>query len=559
MKRFSVIFLILTVAIPGIPSLLSAALYEQLVTSPLASSMGSAVTAYPPGAMAIHYNPAGLATIPGTRFDNGIGYVNTFREVSYHQAIDPTTGKPWAPFGGWFNHGIDPLDGMKGRQSSGFTIIPYIDLEIPYLITPGMGISYKPPDPKYSRWTFGFGQFATFGAGLKNSKGNPISYLGQKAFFIRMSFITPAIAYQLTDTVSIGAAVGLGPSVFMLETNMRTPNDMGALTGALGESTRGLEIPVVSELTLPPPWFNGGMTAYATHGHVKMMMEDYLTTSYNLGMLWQPYDWFAFGACYQSESEANMEGNFKFTYGSEFRRTVDWFGRSPMTIITSAIFDLPNKSVPFQKGTATMDLTWPARVQLGVKLRPVKQLTMTCDANWTDWAVQKAWVFQFDQKIQLLRFARMLGYRYSPDTQVIVHNFKNTWHMTYGLEIRPVNKFYLRLGYDARPTSVHNNLFGPLPFPDLKIYSAGIGLVVDDKPKPSPKNFKELQTQIEHPNEVNIVVSYIKLNDKTVKSNSSVNYNSTVFTNIVYNPYAGLDVHQEMHLWWFAINQIFKW
>jgi long-subunit fatty acid transport protein len=559
MKKPNNIFFVFLILMLYYPAILSAALYEQLVTSPLASSMGSAVTAYPPGAMSVHYNPAGLATIPGTRFDNSIGYASTYREVSYHQAIDPQTGKPWAPFGGWFNKGIDPLSGTKGKQSSGKMIIPYIDYEIPYLITPGMGISYKSPDPKYSRWTFGFGQFAPYGAGLKNLSSNPISYLGQSAFFIRMSFITPAIAYQLTDTISVGAAVGLGPSLFQLETNMRTPNDMGALTGALGEATKGLEIPVVSELTLPPPWFNGGMTPYATHGHLDLMVEDYITTSYNLGILWQPYDWFAFGACYQSESEANMEGDFKFTFGPEFRRTVDWFGRSPMTIITAAMFDLPNKSVPFQKGTATMDLIWPQRVQLGVKLHPIKQLTMTCDANWTDWAVQNAWVFQFDQKIQLLRFARMLGYQYSPDTQVIVHNFKNTWHLSYGLEIKPVDKFYLRLGYDARPTSVQDNLFGPLPFPDLKIYTVGLGIVVDDKPKPSPKNFKELQTQIEHPSEVNIVVSYIKLEDKTVKSNTSTNLNSTVFTNIVYNPYAGLDWHQEMHLWWFAINQIFKW
>ena len=553
--NFFLAFLILLL----LPDLLRAALYEQLVTSPLAASMGNAVTAYPPGAMTIHFNPAGLATIPGTRFDNAIGYVSTFREVTYHQAVDPLTGIPWAPFGGWFNKGKDPLDGAKGAQSSGNMIIPYIDVEIPYLITPAMAISYKTPDPKYSRWTFGFGQFATFGAGLKNLKSDPLSYLGQKAFFIRMSFITPAIAYRLTDTISVGAAVGIGPSIFKLETEMRTPNDMSALTGALGEATEGLEIPVVSELTLPPPWFNGGMTAYATQGHLNLMVEDYITTSYNLGLLWQPYEWFAFGACYQSESEANMEGDFKFNYGHEFRRTVDWFGRSPLTIITAAIFDLPTQSVPYQKGTATMDLIWPARVQLGVKLRPIKQLTMTCDANWTDWAVQKEWVFQFDQKIQLLRFARMLGYRYSTDRQVIVHNFTNTWHLGYGLEIKPVEKLYLRLGYEARPTSVQDNLFGPLPFPDLKIYTAGIGIVVDDKPKPTPKSGKELQAQIEHPNEVNIVVSYIKLEDKTVKSNTSINYNSTDFTDIVYNPYAGLDVHQEMHLWWFAINQIFKW
>ncbi|HPR03508.1 MAG TPA: outer membrane protein transport protein, partial [Deltaproteobacteria bacterium] len=425
------------------PAWAVAALYEQLVTSPLAVSMGSAVTAYPPGAMSIHYNPAGLANIQGTRFDNGIGFVSTYREVTLTQAVDPDTGKLWAPFGGWFNEGIDPLSGSKDKQESGYMIIPYVDYAIPYLLTPGMGVSYKPPDPKYSRWTFGFGQYAPYGAGLKNAGGDPMSLLGQKAFFIRMCFLSPAVAYKLTDTVSVGASVGIGPSLFYLQSKLRTPNTMVALTGALGEATEGLEIPVISELTLPPPWFNGGMTPYATQGSLEVMVEDYFTTSYNLGILWEPYEWFALGACYQSESEANMEGDFELRYGSEFRRTVDWLGRSPLTIITAAIFDLPYSSVPSQKGIATFNLTWPQRLQFGVKLKPVKQVTLTCDANWTDWEAQSQWKFVFDQKIQLFRFARMLGYQYSPDSQVFIHNFKNTWHLTYGCEIKPVEKLAL--------------------------------------------------------------------------------------------------------------------
>jgi long-subunit fatty acid transport protein len=559
MKRSCNIFLIFLISITLFPSLLSAALFEQFVVSPLAGSMGNAATANPPGALTIHYNPAGLATIPGTRFDNSLGYASTYRRLTLNQAIDPATGKLWAPFGGWFNKGKDPLDGSVSRQSSGYMVIPYIDLAFPYLFTPSMGISYKPPDPKYSRWTFGFGNFAPFGVGLKNTKGNPMSLLGQKAWMVRMSLITPAIAYKLTDTVSVGASVGIGPSMFVMELQMRAPNDMSALTGALGEATEGLEIPVVSELTLPPPWFNGGMKPYDIQGHLNVFMEDYFTTSYNLGLLWQPYDWFSFGACYQSESQAILEGDFKLDYGYQFRRTVDWFGRSPMTIITAAIFDLPTQSVPFQKGTATMDLTWPARLQLGIMLRPIKQVKLTCDANWTDWAVQKNWVIQMDQKLQFMRFTRMLGYRHSTDTLVIEHNFKDTWHLSYGLEIKPIEKVALRFGYDPRPTSVRDNLFGPLPLPDIKIYSAGIGIVVDDKPKPAPKNMHELTQQINHPNAIDINVSLIKLEDKTVRSNGSRNLNSTSFTDIVYNPYAGLDWHQKMHIWWFSLNQVFKW
>jgi hypothetical protein len=206
-----------------------------------------------------------------------------------------------------------------------------------------------------------------------------------------------------------------------------------------------------------------------------------------------------------------------------------------------------------------MDLTWPARVQLGLSLRPIKQVRLNCDASWTDWEAWKNFVIQFDQKIQLFRFARMLGYRYSPDTMVVNNNFKNTWHLSYGTEIKPTEKLALRLGYDHRPTSIPAKYIGALPLQDIYIYSAGIGLTVDDKPKPVPKNFKELEDSLKHPQSIDLTVSYIKMEDLNVKANSSVNLNSTSFTDIVYNPYAGLDVHQEMHVWWIGLNQVFKW
>jgi long-subunit fatty acid transport protein len=552
-------YLLVVILFLTAPPVSHAGLFEQLAVSTMGSSMGNAVTAYPPGTLAVHYNPAGLADIPGTRYDNGLVFTNTYRVVKFHQGIDPQTGKPWAPMGGFFNNGRDPLDGARGKQSSGYMVIPIIDYEIPYLAGAAMGISYKPPSPAYSRWTFGFGQYAPFAAGLKNQTGSPLSILGRKAFFLRMILAAPAVAYRLTDTVSVGASVGLGVSLFSFETYMRNPNDMAALTGVLGKSTEGLEIPVVSELTLPPPWFNGGMTPYARHGHLDLLVEDYFTTSFNLGVLWEPVDWFAFGAVYQSKSDSVMEGDFKLEYGPEFRRTVDWLGKSPLTIISSAIFDLPNHSVPYQKGTATVSIPWPARVQFGVKMKPVKQVTITCDAHWTDWASWPALIIDFDQKIQLLRFARMLGYQHSVSSLVVTNNLKNTWHLSYGLELKPSNKLALRFGYEPRPTSVRNELFGPIPFSDIQIFSGGLAIVEDPKPKPRPKNMHELLAQIRQPQEIELNVSYVKLKDKTVLNNTSKNLNSTVFTDIVYNPYAGLDWSQKMHIWTFSLNQVFKW
>jgi len=542
-----------------LPVVANAGLIEQLAVGTSAMSMGNAVTAYPggSGAMAVHYNPASLTAL-GTRFDNGLAFTVSSRTVKFTQAIDPETGELWAPFGGWFNEGIDPLGGTEGELQSGYMVIPIIDYEIPYLAGAAMGISYQPPGVK-SNWTFGFGQYAPFAAGLKHHSGDPNSFLGQQAFFLRMILAAPSVAYKLNDTLSVGVSVGLGVTLFSFKTNMRTPNTMVALTGALGESTEGLEIPIISELTLPPPWFNGGMTPYENAGSLELMVEDYFTTSYNLGLLWEPTPWFAFGACYQSESETTMEGDYKFTYGNEFKRTVDWLGRSPLTLIISGIFDLPYQSVPHQKGTATVSMTWPARLQLGIKLRPIKQVTFTCDANWTDWEAWPELKIDCDQKIQLFRFARMLGYTGGPKSMVVPFGYENTWHFSYGLEIKPVDKIALRLGYEPRPTSVPHEKFGPMPINDMEIFSAGIGIVVEDHPKPKPHGMHGLMKQIQHPTAVDINVSLVNIHDKHVGFNESTNLNSTDFTGIVYNPYAGLEWDQEYSIWVIQLNQVFRW
>ena len=69
----------------------------------------------------------------------------------------------------------------------------------------------------------------------------------------------------------------------------------------------------------------------------------------------------------------------------------------------------------------------------------------------------------------------------------------------------------------------------------------------------------ELLQQIQKPNTVELSVTLMQLKDKTVLNNTSKNLNSTTFTDIVYNPYSGLDWSQEMHAWIITFNQVFKW
>ena len=132
--RWLTTILVVLVTLSILPANSFAAGFEQMATGTAASSLGSAVTAYPEGsgAMAVHYNPASLSKL-GTRFDNMLLYGRMRRVVKFTQAIDPDTGEKWAPFGGWFNEGKDPLDGTEGRLASEYIHIPIIHLKLPYL------------------------------------------------------------------------------------------------------------------------------------------------------------------------------------------------------------------------------------------------------------------------------------------------------------------------------------------------------------------------------------------------------------------------------------------
>ena len=546
------------IAILFFPSHGYCGLFEQLAISTKAMSLGNAVTAYPPGVMAIHYNPAGLTHLEGTHFVNGVTYIPILAKTGRFETGHFPDGKPFEPFGGWFSvdpDNPDPIAGTEGTSTNGTMILPIIG-DLPVLIAPHMGVSYRPSG---SRWTFAVGQYVPAGVGMEHGdEGDPNRFLGRNVGIQRMIVAAPSVGYKVSDTLSVGVSVGYGIAAMKFDSVMRTPNDMVALTGALGEVTEGLEIPIVSELTLPPPWFNGGLKPYDAAGSLEFLTEDFLTTSYNVGLLWEPKDWFSFGAVYQSGSEADMSGEYEMKYDKQFQNFVNYFGRSPMTLIIAAMFDLPYQSVAEQKGTLTVNIPFPARAQFGVKLKPIKRLTLLCDANWTQWSKWETTEIVFDQKIQLLRFAKLMGYTGGDNKLVMQNNLKNTWHLSYGLEFQLLDNLALRLGYEPRPTSVRDEYFGPVPMPDMKIYSVGLGLTLDDTRKKKPKDAMEFQHQTSKPCSIDLAFAYMTSEYK-IPMDGSTNLNSTNFTNVVYNPYAGLDYEIEIESYIISLAMNFKW
>ena len=553
MKRKRYGFIILLWILLCLPRDGAAALFEQLAVDTRAVSLGNAVTADPEGPFSVHYNPAGLDRTIGTEVIQGLNYIPVLElKGKFTQATDPKTGKPWAPFGGWFNNGIDPEAG-HGSTTSPVISLPLLGT-LPFIAAPSSGIVHHDKD---SPFAYGFAIVAPFAAGMRHDDPNdPYRFLGQTVSLVRM-VLEPGISYRVTKNLAIGASFGLGLSFMDFETRMRAPNDMVALTGALGEATKGLEIPIVSELTLPAPWFGGGLNPYEDVGGLKFFAQDLLNTSYNVGFLWDPFSWLSFGGVYQSQATAEMKGRYQWQYSQSLQNMINWMGSSPTTIIAASILDLPTHVANQDTGNISVTMVYPQRAQFGIKLQPHPLIKFLVDANWTDWEAWKTTTIVFDRDMPLLRMAKLLGYTGGSRAMVVQNGFKNEVHLTYGLELNPSGPATLRLGYEYRPTSNTPDHFGMLPLGDMRIYSIGIGL---DQSKQAPlrkiKGLSDLLHQMLHPDQLDLAFSYITT-DYKVGYNQSTNFNNTDFTKMIYNPFAGLTYEEKATLCIISFKQTY--
>src|SRR4051812_40772409 len=107
---------VLAAALPA-----QATLTENLAVSPVAMSMGNAVTADPPGLDSIHFNPAGLARIKAdTRSDTLFGAVLR-TTADFHQPAGFDVG-------GWTE---DPLAGTHSGGNKQAIFIPIAGVASP--------------------------------------------------------------------------------------------------------------------------------------------------------------------------------------------------------------------------------------------------------------------------------------------------------------------------------------------------------------------------------------------------------------------------------------------
>ncbi|MDI6797518.1 MAG: outer membrane protein transport protein [Desulfatibacillaceae bacterium] len=502
------------------------AMHEQMAISTRAIALGNTVTADPPGVMSIHYNPAGLTRLRGKTLD-----------VSFHFADVSMSARFYEPpnYIDFFGTGPDPVAGSSTSTIGSAINIPFSGpASVSHLGAPTAGFSWNPPG---SRWTVGLALYAPFAVGFEYPSG-PAVYDAQYLYQQRL-VLAPAIGFKITDHLSIGASVGIGNAAMGIRQEMRAPNDLVALSQVLGELTMNLS-DIITLGLIPFPLFGGGLRTYESFARMTAdNLQDNLTTSYNLGLLWEPTDWFAAGITYQSETKAKFGGNYMIEYHKPWRNMMDWLVSNQIIAIFTEALGLPTEGgVEFERGRATLEMELPRRFQAGIKIQPIKQAKFLFDIHWVQWSAMAQNVFKFDQGIQILKVARLLAYQHPSNTLVLDRHTKDTAHWSAGLELMPLHWLTLRLGYEMRPSSVKEE-FRDLMFalPDINAYSGGLGF------------------KLTRNTNLDLAFAYLKgdkISSRQEDKTTSKLLNHRDLTTIIYNPYAGLNVDSEMEAYIFS-------
>jgi long-subunit fatty acid transport protein len=125
-----------------------------------------------------------------------------------------------------------------------------------------------------------------------------------------------------------------------------------------------------------------------------------------------------------------------------------------------------------------------------------------------------------------------MGYTGGNNALVVERDMEDTWHWSVGIEYQALDWLALRAGYEKRPTSTQKDYWDAIYFlPDMEFYGAGVGFRL-------PKDVK-----------IDLGVGYLRNESMKIDNNESTNMNSTDFTRIVYNPFAGLDYEQETYIY----------
>ncbi|ENX46497.1 MULTISPECIES: putative pilus system OmpP1/FadL family transporter FilD [Acinetobacter] len=538
----------------GFSSVTFAQLGQNLSVDIRSLSLGNAVTADPPGISAIHFNPAGLAKIEGLQTDvQGIvANFNVKRDLS-------------APAGyNVFGYSDDPLvcndapenpsslcTDFKGTVSAD---VEYASIYVPILkkmvdlgegvpiAAPTAGIAYKPPGSKV---TYATAIYAPLIVGYGSENGNPGNFMGQQVAFERITYLSPSFAFQVNDELSLGASLGMSYQAISLKTDLRFPNELIGVLRMVDDVVcspfRDNSDIITDLLLLGLCNANEGLNPFGKFGQLKATMEQSLAPSYNLGLMWEPSDDFAFGMVYQSESKTRMKGKYYIDNANAPRELIRALNSSATGQIFAAILGFPSYIPASESGLVSMDLKYPAHFQAGIKYKVFPDLQINFDVGWTDYKQWDQFRFEFDRQVSALKIAKLLSSGVTDSTLSVPLKFTSPWSWGIGVEYSATDRLKLRAGYEPRASATPDDKRNTLiPINNAQLFGLGLGYRFDAD------------------TDIDLTLAFLRSRDNIPACSSSLS-NACGIDNLILNPYAGLNVRTNTQVTILGINYRTRW
>jgi len=233
---------------------------------------------------------------------------------------------------------------------------------------------------------------------------------------IEMFTIAPVLAFKVHELISVGASLNINYGMF----GIKTHGGDKELDVDLGQYDESL----------------GGWGVGAT-----------------LGLLFKPNEKFSLGATVRTPSKISFSGDVEIT-------NIGILGMIQDTPLYGA--DIPAKT------TVDREVTWPWWAAVGVAVKPIANLTLTGDIQWTQWSAIDVMESTYGDFFWSLIV----------DAERPMH-WKDVMQIRFGAEYR-CKSFSFRGGYYWDPSPAPDRTMNVLlPSFDFNVLTAGIGYSLD--------------------------------------------------------------------------------
>lgn len=513
-----------------------------------ALALGHAVTADPPGIDSVHFNPAGLVRLDGRQaeikvisgaFDVELKFGDRYSDTWAAKIEQAQKGSP-ADFT------YDEARGQTSTTEGAAVMLPFFGMtEIPTVLAALGGASYSPPD---SNITFATNVYAPLMVGFSRADDDPGRFVGKALSFTLITYFSPSVAYQVTDTLALGASVSFNYAGVGLNLEFREPN--------LGlQWLEQLRQGSCDQAGIPNNWFDfsdlipcideeNAIKLYDAQAFLEFEVEQELTFGVNFGVLWEAQPWLHVGAVYQSPIRMDMEGDFTWTQGKGFLNFMQEFDKvSPVPL--RYLGPLASLVDPQTKGTVSLDMTMPEHFAVGTSVQVTPQLKVNTDLKYTRWSRWDKLPVKYSEPLGVLVVTSFVQPDGAPQpigkTMNLEFGLEDTWNLALGFEYQWDDRLALRMGFEDRPSSIPPEHRSPvLPIGDTRLYSVGAEY------KPS------------HEQVLNFAIANMRSTTFMPANTSKVGNSEDPFL-LIYNPYSGNDIEANLDVILFEASYRYYW